>query len=73
MASMFLTGPLVDKLKGLAKEEIHKMLPEIKNKLFLGKARNGFSIVVNEKKELILFSLFISSHSLNFKWVIGVE
>jgi hypothetical protein len=35
MAAMFLSGPLVEKLKGIAKEEILKMIPDIKKKLFL--------------------------------------
>lgn len=40
MANMFLTGPMVEQLKAVAKEELIKIIPDIKN-LLVEKLREG--------------------------------
>jgi len=52
MASMFLTGTLSDKLKNLAKEEFIKMLPELKDKIWIRFSSN-FSFIEIMIKESI--------------------
>jgi uncharacterized membrane protein YheB (UPF0754 family) len=71
MASMFLSGTLSDKLKNLAKQEFIKMLPELKDKIWMRFSSNLTFIEVMIRESVSKRMRWISLTAAGIGFLIG--